>query len=239
MKKLNKKGYLTVEIILAASIAFVIAAFLIDLTVKLSNKTDDAYLNTVLITDKALIIDNVMTDIKEKKLVNVTEEEYNSVPSIHFSYADGEEKQLYLNENNKKLIYGDYQKEFEVPFSDVSFSVNEYTIEETEYFNIRMTLKNIYSDNDYGFNITVPKANTEQIGNMITLRWTEDEITYFMEQKVITTGEYLEVAVPSGWEGAVINDIRCEQDTSAGTDGNIVFFYEGTSGDICTAWIVK
>ena len=44
-------------------------------------------------------------------------------------------------------------------FDEVSLDVNEYIIDEITYFNIKLTLKNIYSDSDYGFNITVSKSN--------------------------------------------------------------------------------
>ena len=46
--KLNRKGYLTVEIILASTIAFAIAFFLIEITVKLVSKTDDIYRDTII-----------------------------------------------------------------------------------------------------------------------------------------------------------------------------------------------
>ncbi len=159
MKKINRKGYLTVEIILASSIAFVIAVFLIDLTIKLSNKTDDAYLDTILTTDKAIITNKIMMDIKTKKLVNVVAREVSSLPLLLFEYANGEVKELSFDKEHKKLIYGDYQKEYKVSFDEVSLDVNEYIIDEITYFNIKLTLKNIYSDSDYGFNITVSKSN--------------------------------------------------------------------------------
>ena len=54
--KLNRKGYLTVEIILASTIAFAIAFFLIEITVKLVSKTDDVYHETVIAYDDAIII---------------------------------------------------------------------------------------------------------------------------------------------------------------------------------------
>ena len=43
MVKLNKKGYLAVEVILASVVAVSIAVFLIDLTVKMVNKTRRSY----------------------------------------------------------------------------------------------------------------------------------------------------------------------------------------------------
>ena len=67
MKKLNRRGYLTIEIVLAATLAFTIAFFLIDLTIKFANKTDDIQLDTLYITDNALIIENIK--MLEKLLV--------------------------------------------------------------------------------------------------------------------------------------------------------------------------
>ena len=61
--KLNRKGYLTVEIILASTIAFAIAFFLIEITVKLVSKTDDVYHETVIAYDDAIIINNIINTI--------------------------------------------------------------------------------------------------------------------------------------------------------------------------------
>ena len=63
--KLNRKGYLTVEIILASTIAFAIAFFLIEITVKLVSKTDDVYHETVIAYDDAIIINNIKEKIKD------------------------------------------------------------------------------------------------------------------------------------------------------------------------------
>ena len=41
MKKLNNKGYLTVEVVLASVIAFGLAYFLLNLTIKVKDKNDD------------------------------------------------------------------------------------------------------------------------------------------------------------------------------------------------------
>lgn len=63
--KLNRKGYLTVEVILASVIAVTIAFFLMEITIKLVNVTDDAYVNTELLTDKTLIIKNIKGQLEK------------------------------------------------------------------------------------------------------------------------------------------------------------------------------
>ena len=65
MPKLNRKGYLAVEVILASVVAVSIAVFLIDLTVKMVNKTNDNYTNTLFLTDKALITNHLRKEIKQ------------------------------------------------------------------------------------------------------------------------------------------------------------------------------
>ena len=56
MKRLNRKGYLTIEIILGATIAFAIAFFLMEITTKMVSDTEDTYRDTEVTTDSALII---------------------------------------------------------------------------------------------------------------------------------------------------------------------------------------
>ena len=64
--KLNRKGYLTVEIILASTIAFAIAFFLIEITVKLVSKTDDILLGKATQTDNATKFKDVTINYKTK-----------------------------------------------------------------------------------------------------------------------------------------------------------------------------
>ena len=59
MKKLNRKGYMTVEIIIASVIAFSIAFFLMEITIKMVNVTEDNYKDIVVITDNALVISSI------------------------------------------------------------------------------------------------------------------------------------------------------------------------------------
>ncbi len=60
MKKLNNKGYMLVEIILASAIAFLVIYFIIDLTVKMKNKNDDMYVKTLVTTDQTIVTKKLM-----------------------------------------------------------------------------------------------------------------------------------------------------------------------------------
>ena len=60
MKKLNNKGYMLVEIILASVIAFGVAYFILDLVIKLKNKNDDLFVDTLARTDQAIITNTII-----------------------------------------------------------------------------------------------------------------------------------------------------------------------------------
>ena len=62
--KLNKKGYMLVEIILASALAFGLAFFIIDLVIRLKNKNDDLLVENLITTDKTIITNKLMSYAK-------------------------------------------------------------------------------------------------------------------------------------------------------------------------------
>ena len=72
--RLNNKGYMLVEIILASAIAMGIAYFITDLTIKLKNKNDDMLVKTLVSTDQAIIYNTIMKDL------------YNTTDTINCDY---------------------------------------------------------------------------------------------------------------------------------------------------------
>lgn len=64
MKKLNNKGYMLVEIILASVIAFSVAYYLINLTFKFKDQNMDLYNLTAIETAKINITKNIMNDLE-------------------------------------------------------------------------------------------------------------------------------------------------------------------------------
>ena len=64
--KLNKKGYMLVEIILASALAFGLAFFIIDLVIRLKNKNDDLLVEALITTDKTIITNKLMSYAKSE-----------------------------------------------------------------------------------------------------------------------------------------------------------------------------
>ena len=116
--KLNNRGYVLVEIILASVIAFGIAYYMLDLTIKLKNKNDDILAKTIVQTDKAIIqnklveyiekdtepfdCNNIIIDPNNKTISYKTNS--NLIDIINSSYIQVETKQCVVNDNIVNII---------------------------------------------------------------------------------------------------------------------------------------
>ena len=65
MKRLNNKGYMLVEIIVASVIAFSVAYYLLNLIYKFKDKSEDIYYSTTMLSDKINITKNIMNDLEK------------------------------------------------------------------------------------------------------------------------------------------------------------------------------
>lgn len=113
MVKLNKKGYLAVEVILASVVAVSIAVFLIELTVKMVNKTNDNYTNTLFLTDKALITNHLRKEIKQDIIQN------------------GKSNINNIGEIEKATLIDDYTCELKFKNSNVTSNININSTKDT------------------------------------------------------------------------------------------------------------
>ena len=173
MKKLNRKGYLTIEIIVASVITFIIAFFLIDLTMKLVDNTDNAYVDVLLITDKTLIINNIKKELEKDMLEN---------GSIHKVVCDEDAKKCTITLNNGTLRYLSvnddneikyqknldedetediYSKKIHNSLSDISISSST----DHGYYNFKISGENIFIDEDYEMNINVYNKSVPTLVN--------------------------------------------------------------------------
>lgn len=111
MKKLNNKGYLIIEIILASTIAFTIAYYLINLTYKFKDKNEDIYASTNLTSDKITITNNIMNDLDDyyiKLIENKTTDENEISLTLQLQSKKNlkeENRELTINTKNNNIIY--------------------------------------------------------------------------------------------------------------------------------------
>jgi len=158
LKKLNNKGYLLVEIIVAAVLAMGVAYFLINLTIRFSKTEEDIYKSITLTNDKNILTNMIMEDIEKYGISGIAKPTNNEVV-FTFSVEDVESKTLRIDigENNvTKITYGDdYSKQI-----DSSLIVGDVSVEENSlYVKLVIPMTSIYSDEDYGIKIFVPISN--------------------------------------------------------------------------------
>ena len=158
MKRLNRKGYLTIEIILGAAIAFVIAFFLIEITTKMVSDTENIYRDTKLTTDIALIISGVKGEI-ENSGTSIKEIKCEESNSCNISFIDGVNGKLYIKDG--KVIYTEndviqYERELDSSLSSVALtsSVNGKPDDEDNIY-FKISGENIYIDKVYDIIIPI------------------------------------------------------------------------------------
>ena len=183
--KLNRKGYLTVEIILASTVAFAIAFFLMEITVKLVSKTDDVYHETVITYDDAIMINN----IKDKIIDYIIEMEglysvncENNECSIEGkkTHAVEENRCLYYDSASREIRFSEdaeegeekvtlYAKKVDDSISEIEISSNiNGNIKPSDrivFFNIK--LKNIFTDNVY--EMVIPINLVKKVEDIATI----------------------------------------------------------------------
>lgn len=163
MIKLNRKGYMTIEIILAAVVTFVIAFFLIDLTMDLSSTTDDAYADTVLITDKALIIKNIKENIQKDMIrtcgiSDVVCDKNKCRIDIDrgylIRYLSVIDNVVEYSDNNGEVLYS---KKIDNSLSNITLTsykdIDDWTWK--GYYLFKISGNNIFTDNNYDMNIVI------------------------------------------------------------------------------------
>lgn len=106
MKKLNNKGYMLVEIIVASVIAFSVAYYLLNLTYKFKDKNEDVYYSTTMLADKINITKNIMNDLVEKKVESRTSSITGDSYSITLELDDGTSRKILIDKNKKTITYG-------------------------------------------------------------------------------------------------------------------------------------
>ncbi len=153
--RLNNKGYLAVEVILASVVAITIAVFLMEITVKLVNITDDAYVDTEIITDKTLIIKNIKEHLEEDMKNNgiITNISCNSLYcNITFNNSTTSIIKIMNRDGvDYKIQYGDYSK-------NINKNLYNYTISSSkseDYVLIKITADNKFSKEPFEANIIV------------------------------------------------------------------------------------
>ena len=159
MNKLNRRGFMTIEIILAAVLTFAVAFFLIDITMDLTDVTDNTYEDTVLFTDKSLIVKNLRTNIEDDMCSN------GGIHSVYCNEntctinmaANGVVRKIKIEGGELKYTSGTdaliYSKKLKESYSNVTLVSDMST--NGKYYNFKITGENIFIDENYNINVLI------------------------------------------------------------------------------------
>lgn len=236
--KLNNKGYLIVEVVLAGALTFTMAYFLINLTLKIRNRADDVNVETVMLNDKTVITNEIMNDVIDDKVSSV---EYIT-NGIRINFEDGSSKDLTIVNNT--ITYGTYTKKF----SDDAV-VGEVSIRRNgNYFIVEIPISTKYSNKDYGINIVgftkeslepltcSLSANDTKIianfdGNMVYYGWNSTYSGSNSNDKDIAVGTHTYYIKDSS-----DNTATCSITIASTKDGCIDEYSLNSAGDQCVYW---
>ena len=210
MKKLNKKGYLTIEIILGATIAFVIAFFLIEITTKMVSDTEDTYRDTVVTTDGALITSGIKDAIESHETGIKKIEENSYYEKYTITYEDGNQGVIELSYDYSKkrytvsyyegsIVY--YKKELDSSLSrcyivievyDTNGKVTDLSNLVDKNIYIEIGGRNYFTDKLYSFIIPIDNLKKDDVCNIPSVGGSVRLVDYIKdlysrgEKKIVT-----------------------------------------------------
>ena len=174
-KKLNNKGYMLVEIIIASVLAFSVTYYLLNLTYEFKDKNEDVYFSTAILSDKINITKNIMNDLEGKSVSILSYNNSSNPLYVELVVGDAEYssiKRISIDKNTNTITYGMYnqyrekyivtddntyyQKEIDsfLEFGEIKLEGN-LTGANSDYVYIIIPISNIYSDETYDIRLLV------------------------------------------------------------------------------------
>lgn len=145
LKKINNKGYMLIEIILASALAFGLAYFMLEVTLKLKNKNDDLMVATLMATDKTIISNKIMARLKERNYVNGCNE-VNSSEIIEKDSNNDKKVTILFENNNYNYEVNKYAIVGEI-IGNCNFEIN------TLHIIVPLRIKANQSDGEYDIDL--------------------------------------------------------------------------------------
>ena len=177
-----------------------VAYFLLNLVVKMSNKNQDLYVETALLTDKAIMTNLVMEDVNKYTLVGVSQ----SGNSVNFDFKDKDnndiKKKLVVDTDNKSVTYSNEdgsnaivkKLNSNIVKIDPQISADEGVINSginDSLLRIKTVMNTMYSDTNFGLDITIPyNKNTLKLEPNIRVK---DEYSSGLDIKQGTSSDRL------------------------------------------------
>ena len=170
--KLNKKGYMMIELVLSSVLAMSIAIYLLNLTIQFKNKNEDIYQSIIYSADKIEVTKNIMNALENLTITDITKEENyidldviekNNTPSqrrLIITVADGITIEYGKWDDgfaNKDVSY--YKKKLSKSLTSQSPYYEIKNSDDSKFLSIKIFLNSMYSDDNYDINLLIKKTN--------------------------------------------------------------------------------
>lgn len=177
--RLNKQGYMLVEIVLASVLAMSIAYYLLNLTYKFKNTDQDIYQSIFSISDRNIITKNIMNDMEEGTISNINYTPVDTT-SIQFNITKNitntdttetttitEPRRLSIDKSNGTILkYGKYTSgvydtkdvsyyEKKISNSMIVDKMNIVVDNENKILTILIPITSIYGDEKYDIKLFI------------------------------------------------------------------------------------
>ena len=148
-----------------------VAYFLLNLVVKMSSKNQDLYVETALLTDKAIMTNLVMEDVNKYTLVGVSDIDTNKGVTLEFMKKDEvttfmKRLEITGSEGSKSFSYGNVDgsntvtKKLNSNIVNTNIQLESKNMDSGGSNNAILTIKVImntmYSDTKFGLDISIP-----------------------------------------------------------------------------------
>ena len=177
-----------------------VAYFLLNLVVRMSSKNQDLYVETALLTDKAIMTNLVMEDVNRYTLVGLSQ----SGNSVNFDFKDKSnndiKKKLVVDTDNKSVTYSNedgsnaivkklnsnivkINPDIRADEGVISDGINDSLL------RVKTVMNTMYSDTNFGLDITIPyNKNTLKLEPNIRVK---DEYSSGLDIKQGTSSDRL------------------------------------------------
>lgn len=175
--KLNKKGYMLVEIVISSVLAMSIALYLLNLTYQFKNKNEDIYQSISYSSDKIAITKNIMNDLDNQIITGI---ENNGTSEVILTSNSGTSKETRkikitspstnISQNQQITItYGKIDNNNNFDTADVSYyqkklqksllfkGIEIDKLSNPNIATIKIKLESMYTNDDYSINLFIKK----------------------------------------------------------------------------------
>ena len=169
--KLNRKGYMLVEIIIASVIAMSVSYYLLNLTYKFKNLSTDITNDYFYTNDKILITKNIMNDLENSTITSLTTTKKTIDFTIITKSKTHEKRRLIIEESDSitTIKYGKINNLGNLDINDISYyekklekslKVGDIILNNNNnLITINIPITTIHNDKDYSIKLYTKTIN--------------------------------------------------------------------------------